>query len=124
MAQVGNLAGYQTLAREFRRRRFRATACDAFVATNMRRLDGTEKYPLKVDEAIARNKGQSLRDFVGKEVKFAAAGPKSERLTVVIKIPAGLTVPEVGNADEVRVTFVCARGHMRQGNEAKSIELP
>src|SRR5438876_7468428 len=49
---------------------------------------------LKVDEAIARNKGQSLRDFVGKEVKFAAAGPKSERLTVVIKIPAGLTVPE------------------------------
>jgi hypothetical protein len=84
----------------------------------------TISLTLKVDEAIARGKGESLRDYVGKEAKFMAAGPKGEKLNLVVKIPPGLTVPEVGKADEVRVTFICTRGSLRQGNEAKSIELP
>ncbi len=84
----------------------------------------TISLTLKVDETITRSKGESLRDYVGKEAKFSAAGPKGEKLSLVIKIPAGLLVPEVGNADEVRVTFLCTLGNLRQGNEAKSIELP
>lgn len=79
---------------------------------------------LRVDEPIASNSGQSLRDFVGRNVKFSATGPKGERLNLVIKIPENLNVAEVGNSDEVRVTFICTRGDLRQGNEARSIEKP
>jgi hypothetical protein len=79
---------------------------------------------LRIDEPIASNSGQSLRDFVGRYVKFSATGPKGERLSLVVKIPANLTVPEVGSSDEVRVTFICTRGDLRQGNEARSIEKP
>ena len=84
----------------------------------------TMSLELKVAEAIDRGKGQSLRDYAGKEVKFSAAGPKAERLNLVIKIPAGLTVPEVGQSDSVRVTFTCTQGSLSQGNEARLIELP
>jgi hypothetical protein len=41
-----------------------------------------------------------------------------------LAIPKSLEVPEVGNGDEVFVQFACSRGDLRQGNEAKSIELP
>jgi hypothetical protein len=79
---------------------------------------------LKVEEAIAKEKGQSLRDFVGREVKFAATGPKGEQLNLLIRIPEGMPVPDAGHADELRVTFLCAKGSLQQGNEAKSIVVP
>jgi hypothetical protein len=79
---------------------------------------------LRLDEPAASSSGQTLRDFVGRNVKFGATGPKGERLSLIIKIPENLTVPEVGSSDEVRVTFTCTRGDLRQGNEARSIEKP
>jgi hypothetical protein len=79
---------------------------------------------LKVDEAIDRSQGQSLRDYVGRDVKFTTTGPRGEQLNLVITIPEGLSVPNAGNSDEVVVTFVCTRGDLRQGNEARSIEAP
>jgi hypothetical protein len=79
---------------------------------------------LKIDEAIDRNQRQSLRDYVGREVKFTTSGPRGERLNLVINIPADLPVPEAGYSDEVSVTFVCTRGDLRKGNEAMSIETP
>jgi hypothetical protein len=79
---------------------------------------------LEVDEAIDRGQGKSLRDFVGRDVKFTTTGPQGERLDVVIKIPEGVSVPEVGQSEEVSITFICTRGILRQGNEAKIIEKP
>jgi hypothetical protein len=79
---------------------------------------------LRVNESIDRGQGQSLRDCIGRDVKFVSTGPQSERLNVVIKIPEGISVPELGQSDEVSVTFVCARGMLRQGNEAKIVEKP
>lgn len=80
--------------------------------------------PLRVDEPIARAQGQSLRSCVGREVRFAAVGPDGERLNLAIRIPDGLPVPEVGNSDVVLVTFVCTRGSLQQGNEARAIQNP
>jgi hypothetical protein len=80
--------------------------------------------PLRIDEPIEPARGQSLRDYVGRDVRFTTLGSRGERLDVAIRIPEGLTVPEVGNADEVFVTFVCTRGSLRQGNEARAVELP
>ena len=51
-------------------------------------------------------------------------GPRVGQLRLVITIPEGLAVPEVGYLDDVWVTFVCTRGNLQQGNEAKSIEIP
>ncbi|HEV3258679.1 MAG TPA: hypothetical protein VG013_17520 [Gemmataceae bacterium] len=79
---------------------------------------------LTVEEDMARSRGHSLRDYVGRDVKFTKRGPKGELLNLVITIPKGLSVPEAGNSDEVFVTFVCTRGSLRQGNEARSIETP
>ena len=79
---------------------------------------------LKIDEAIDRSQGWSLRDYVGRDVKFVSLGPRGERLNLVITIPEDLSVPDVGHSDEVSVTFVCTRGSLRQGNEARSIERP
>jgi hypothetical protein len=79
---------------------------------------------LRVEEAIDRDRGRSLRDYAGRDVKFTTAGTKGERLKLVITIPSGLEVPEVGHGDEVTVTFVCARGSLRQGNEAKIVRVP
>jgi hypothetical protein len=73
-----------------------------------------------IDEAIPQ--GQSLQNYVGRDVKVAALGPKGEREPFVITIPQGLAVPDVGHADEVSVTFVCTRGSLRQGNEARLVE--
>jgi hypothetical protein len=77
---------------------------------------------LKVDEAIVPATGQSLRDYVGRDVKFRTVSPKGEVLNLVISIPAGLDVPDVGPSEEVSVRFVCTRGSLRQGNQAQSIE--
>jgi hypothetical protein len=75
---------------------------------------------IRIDEPM--RKGQSLRDFVGRDVKVATFGPKGERVAFLITIPQGLSVPEVGNSDDVSVTFVCTRGSLQQGNEATLIE--
>jgi hypothetical protein len=77
---------------------------------------------LKVDEPLFRSKGQSLRDYAGQEVKFLKTGPRGELLSLVIKLPQDLSIPEP-SSDSVSVTFVCTRGSLRQGNEAKAIEL-
>jgi hypothetical protein len=79
---------------------------------------------LKVDEPIDRSKGQTLRDYVGRDAKFVTLGPKGERLSLVITIPQDLPVPDAGAAEDLRVTFVCSRGDLRRGNEAKAIEKP
>jgi hypothetical protein len=79
---------------------------------------------LRVDEPIARDKGQALRDYVGRYVRFTGSGPKGERFILVVKIPPDLEVPDVANSDEVRVTFVCTQGDLRQGNLARSITKP
>ena len=78
---------------------------------------------LKVDEPIVRQQGQSLRDFVGRDVKFMNVGPKGERLNVVITIPEGLSVPDAAQSDEVSVTFLCSRGNLLRGNEAQIIVI-
>jgi hypothetical protein len=80
--------------------------------------------PLRVDEPIAADRGQSLRDYVGRDVRFTTRGPRGERLDLAIRIPEGLSVPEAGNGDEVFVTFVCTRGSLREGNEARTVQLP
>jgi hypothetical protein len=76
---------------------------------------------LKVDEAIAN--GQTLRDYLGRAVKFRTSGPKGERLDLVITLPRDSEVPEVGHGDVVTVTFVCTRGSLREGNEARFIDV-
>jgi hypothetical protein len=78
---------------------------------------------LKVDEPIDRQQGQSLRDFVGRDVKFMNLGPKGERLNVIIRIPVGLSVPDVTRSDEVSVTFLCSLGNLSRGNEAQIIAV-
>ena len=75
---------------------------------------------LLVDEPI-KNKG-SLKDYVGKDVKFAALTKNRQRLEIKITIPDGLEVPKAGYGDVVKVTFVCKDGSLQKGNEAKSIE--
>jgi len=75
---------------------------------------------VRIDERISN--GQSLRDYVGRDVKVAAKGPKGGNLSFVITIPPDLSVPEAGYGDDVRVALVCTRGSLREGNEARSIE--
>jgi hypothetical protein len=77
---------------------------------------------LKVDQPSTAN--QSLRDYLGQEVQFSASGSRGEQLKLVILIPASLSVPDIGQSDEVNVTFVCRLGSLRQGNEATSIGIP
>jgi hypothetical protein len=77
---------------------------------------------LKVDEPIPPSEGKSLRDYVGRDVKFTALGHKGERLKLVVTIPAGLDVPAAGREDEVFVTFVCTRGSLQEGNVARAIQ--
>ena len=77
---------------------------------------------LKVDRTAGQGQGQSFRDYVGRDVKFIAFGPKGERLSIVVSIPAGLAIPDLDSSEEVIVRFVCSGGNLRQGNVAKSIE--
>jgi len=79
----------------------------------------TITHGLKIDEG---NQGRSLRDFMGKDVKFAAIAPNGEHLNLVITIPEGLSVPDLSYSSDVVVTFICKRGELRQGNVAKSIQ--
>jgi hypothetical protein len=73
-----------------------------------------------IDEAIPP--GKSLNDYRGRDVKMSAIGPKGEKLLLVITIPKGLAVPDVGPAEEISCTFLCTRGNLQQGNEATLIE--
>jgi hypothetical protein len=77
---------------------------------------------LKVDEVIDRGQGKSLRDYVGRDVKFTTTGAGGERLNIVIKIPEGVSIPEVGQSEELSITFLCTRGMLREGNEARIVE--
>ncbi len=79
---------------------------------------------LKIDESPTRSDGQSQQGYAGRDVKFAVIGPKGERGNVIVTIPQELSVPDVGSSDELRVTFVCASGNLRQGNVARSISRP
>jgi hypothetical protein len=78
---------------------------------------------LKVDEEGFRSQGRSLRGYVGKAVRFAILGLKGEQQKVVISIPAGVTIPEDAS-EEVFVTFVCTRGSLWEGNQARIVEKP
>jgi hypothetical protein len=78
---------------------------------------------LKVNEHSFRSQGRSLRDYVGKEVEFTTLGPKGEQLKLVITIPHGVSIPD-DTLDEAFVTFVCSRGELRRGNQARIIEKP
>src|SRR5262245_58061381 len=49
----------------------------------------TMNLVVKIDEPIVRGKGQSLRDFAGRDVKFMALGANGERADLVIRIPQG-----------------------------------
>lgn len=79
---------------------------------------------LKVDDAIDRNQGQSLRQYANRYVQFLAEGPKGERFPLVIRIPEDIPLPDAAKGDTVIVTFLCSRGNRQQGNEAKAIENP
>jgi hypothetical protein len=80
--------------------------------------------PLRIDEPSVAAQDPSLRNYLGRDVHFTTRGPKGERLDLVIRISEDLSVPEVGSAGEVFVTFVCTRGSLRQGNEARAIQTP
>jgi hypothetical protein len=79
---------------------------------------------LKADDAIDGNQGQSLRQYANRYVRFLADGPKGERFHLVIRIPEDIPLPDGAKGDTVIVTFLCSRGNLQQGNEAKAIEKP
>ena len=79
---------------------------------------------LYVEEKIDKSRSETLQNFVGRDVKFVALTPKGERLEILIRLPEGLKVPAVGNGDLVYLTFVCHRGRLREGNEARKIDTP
>jgi len=75
---------------------------------------------VRIDERMPT--GQTLREYVGRDIRVAATAPKGERLSFVITIPPGLPVPDAGYSDDVRIALICTRGSLREGNEAKAIE--
>jgi hypothetical protein len=79
---------------------------------------------LKVEEPIDRSQGRSLQDYVGRDVKFSCIDKDGESVNLVIAIPKGIEVPEVGKADEVLVRFRCKSGSLREGNEAMLVDIP
>ena len=95
-------------------------------------IDNTMKYkgkqltiPVIVEEPIFRDDGRSLRDCIGRTVKFYSFGPNTDtRLDIVILLPRDLSVPNACYGDEVKVTFVCKEGNLQIGNEAKAIVRP
>jgi len=95
---------------------------DHFIKNTATYKGKTLTLGLKLDEAIDKAKGRSLRDFVGRDVRFQTSAPNGEHLSLVITIPPDMSVPEVGNSDDVVVTFICQRGDLRQGNLAKLIQ--
>jgi hypothetical protein len=95
-----------------------------FIADTSTYKGKTVTLALKLDEAASGGTTDSTGGFAGREVKFSIPDAKANRAQIVIKIPSGLAVPEVRAGDEVRVTFVCTHGSLREGNEARSIQLP
>jgi hypothetical protein len=91
-----------------------------FVKNTARYKGKAVTVDVRIDERLAG--GKSLRDYVDRNIRVAATGPKGEHLTFVITIPPGLSVPEAGYSDDVRIAFVCTRGSLREGNEARFIE--
>jgi hypothetical protein len=90
-------------------------------------IDNTANYKGKtitLELCVHINGDYSLRNYVGRVVKFSAFGPKSERLDIAIMIPNGLSVPNARFGERVKVTFLCANGNLQGGNEAQSIERP
>ena len=81
----------------------------------------TLTLPLTIDEGIDLSRGQSLREYANRYVKFTVNGSGGERFFLVIRIPESISIPEAAQGDEVVVTFVCSRGDLRQGNEATAI---
>jgi hypothetical protein len=79
---------------------------------------------VKVDTANDRGQRNSLRDYIGQDVAFVSTGPQGGRLRVVIRIPEGISLPEIESSQEVSITFICTRGMLKQGNEAKIVEKP
>jgi hypothetical protein len=77
---------------------------------------------LRVDETDEQAASKSLRDYIGRDVRFVTTGSEGERLSLLINIPHDVAVPKVSQSEEVTVTFVCTRGMLRQGNTAKIIE--
>jgi len=75
------------------------------------------------NEHSFRSQGRSLRDYVGKDLEFTTLGPKVEQLKLVITIPQGVSISD-DTSDEVFVTFLCTRGDLRRGNQARIIEKP
>ncbi|HEV2948729.1 MAG TPA: hypothetical protein VGX70_15245 [Gemmataceae bacterium] len=78
---------------------------------------------LKMDQTSVPSQA-SPRDHAVQELQFTTVGPKGERLNLVITIPEDLFVPKVNPSEEVMVTFVCTQGSLRQGNHAKTIQIP
>ena len=94
-------------------------------------IDHTDTYKgrtiqliMKAAEPIDRARGESLRNYAGRDVKFTTPVPGRRPLNVVVTIPPGLPVPEVAGTEDVCVTFVCERGVLSDGNTAKAIETP
>jgi hypothetical protein len=75
---------------------------------------------LTVDEGDRARR--SLREYAGRDVAFTTQGPHGERLDLVITLPGDLALPDVPPSEEVSVKFVCTRGSLRAGNEAKAVE--
>jgi hypothetical protein len=73
-----------------------------------------------IEEPIV-SKERSLADYVGREVKFALAGPKQQRWTIQITIPEGAAIPKRLESNKVFVTFFCNQGSLNLGNQAKRI---
>jgi hypothetical protein len=79
---------------------------------------------LRVDDAIDRERGESLRQFTNRYVRFVADRPSGELFHLVIRIPEDIPMPDAAKGDTVVMTFLCSRGNLQQGNEAKAIEKP
>jgi hypothetical protein len=78
---------------------------------------------LKMDPTSVASQAKP-RDHAGQEVQFTTLGPKGEQLKLVITIPQEVSLPNVGPSDDVMVTFVCTQGSLRQGNQAKAVQIP
>ena len=79
---------------------------------------------LQVAEPLDAAKGETLQSCVGKVAKFTCDGTGGVRFEILIRLPDGLKVPAVGLGSDVFVNFVCTRGRLREGNDARAVDLP
>lgn len=78
---------------------------------------------LDIEEPIFGDKGDSLRNYAGKDVRFFAIGDKLERLNVTIRMPdKGL--PNAVFPNPLLITFRCKEGRLDTGNEALQVARP